>query len=605
MTKRSDRGDDTSRNMILAIVLAVIVIYGFDMIFPAPKPEYTSAPAPKAETAAPLSVGSDMAKPANQVKPSHQVKPAPDTLQTEPLSISDALAQDERITISTPSIKGSLRLKGARIDDIVLTKYRETLDPDSPNIVLFSPAGTLAPRYAEFGWLANKGGIELPSSSTPWKVVGKNKELTPSSPLTLSWTSPDGLKFTRTISVDDKYMFTVTEKVENASTSDLSLSGYGLVSKTGVPPDSGSFSYVSFEGPIAVMDSTLKETKYDALMEDKEEKLTTSDGGWIGITDKYWLSALVFDQKTKEVSGNFTYRNIGGKDLFQTDYVLSPLPLKAGSAVEVTNRLFVGAKEINTLDAYADEYGITKFDLAIDFGWYYFLTKPFLYILDFFDGILGNMGLAILLFAFLLRVAVFPIATKSYVSMHKMKLLQPKIKDLSEQYKNDKQKLSQEMMALYRREKVNPASGCLPALIQIPIFFSLYKVLYIAIELRQAPFYGWIHDLSMPDPTSVFTLFGLINWPVPDFLNIGVWPLIMGITMYVQFKLNPTPADKTQAAVFAWMPVIFTFMLAHFAAGLVIYWAWSNMLSIAQQRIIIHRMDKRIKAEHLKLKDIT
>jgi len=597
MTNRSDRGDNSSRNMILAIVLAVIVIYGFDMIFPAPKPELS--PKPKAETSAPLSVGSDIAKSA-EIKPA-----APDTLQAKPLSLSEALTQDERITISTPSIKGSLRLKGARIDDIVLTKYRETQDEDSPNIVLFAPAGTLSPRYAEFGWLANKKGIELPTSSTLWTVVSKEKELTPSSPLTLSWTSPSGLKFTRTISVDDKYMFTVTEKIENASTSNLSLSGYGLISKTGVPPDNSSFSYVSFEGPIAVMDDTLKETKYDALIEDKEEKFTTPSGGWIGITDKYWLSALVFDQKAKEVNGNFTYRNISGKDVFQTDYVLSPVLIEAGQTQEITNRLFVGAKEINTLDAYADEYGITKFDLAIDFGWYYFLTKPFLYILDFFNSILGNMGLAILLFAFLLRVAVFPIATKSYVSMHKMKLLQPKIKDLSEQYKNDKQRLSQEMMALYRREKVNPASGCLPALIQIPIFFSLYKVLYIAIELRQAPFYGWIHDLSMPDPTSVLTLFGFINWPVPDFLNIGVWPLIMGITMYIQFKLNPTPADKTQAAIFAWMPIIFTFMLAHFAAGLVIYWAWSNMLSIAQQRIIIYRMDKRMKAEHLKLKDIT
>ena len=597
MTNRSDRGDNTSRNMILAIVLAVIVIYGFDMIFPAPKPEPSLNS--KAETSVPVPASSDIAKPAT-IKPA-----APDTLQAKPFSLSEALAQDERIIISTPAIKGSLRLKGARIDDIVLTKYRETQEEDSPNIILFAPAGTLSPRYAEFGWLANKNGIELPSSSTPWTVISKGKELTPSTPLTLSWTNNSGLKFTRTISVDDKYMFTVTEKIENTSASDISLSGYGLISKTGVPPDTGSFSYVSFEGPIAVMDDTLKETKYDDLIKDKEEKFTTPSGGWIGITDKYWLSALVFDQKAKDVRGNFTYRNIGDKDIFQTDYVLSPMLIEAGQTQEVTNLLFVGAKEINTLDAYADEYGITKFDLAIDFGWYYFLTKPFLYILDFFNNILGNMGLAILLFAFLLRVAVFPIATKSYVSMHKMKLLQPKIKDLSEQYKNDKQRLSQEMMALYRREKVNPASGCLPALIQIPIFFSLYKVLYIAIELRQAPFYGWIHDLSMPDPTSVLTLFGLIDWPVPDFLNIGVWPLIMGITMYIQFKLNPTPADKTQAAIFAWMPIIFTFMLAHFAAGLVIYWAWSNMLSIAQQRIIIHRMDKRIKAEHLKLKDIT
>ncbi len=575
-----------NKNLIVATVIAILAVFVFDYFFPTPEAQQTerAAEAKAKPTVAAVPVIDEAIVP--------EVKARPESEETSS-SREDKISQDTRIIIENAKIKGSLRLKGARFDDISLKLYRETLNPDSPNIVLFAPAGTDKPYFAEFGWVGSDSAISLPDRNTMWKT--SSKELTPEKPLVLTWNNGKGLKFTRTISVDNDYMFTVTDKVENTGAKTIDLNPYGLVSRTGTPPEESNLSYISFDGLIGVMQNTLEEVRYTDLMEEKQENFTTNDGGWVGITDKYWLSALIFDQKAKDVSTKFSYHNVNKKDVFQTDYLLPMLSLASGESMESTNRLFVGAKEINTLDAYAEEYNIPRFDLAIDFGWYYFLTKPFLYILDFLNAFLGNMGLAILVFAFLLRVLVFPIANKSYVSMHKMKLLQPKIKELSERYKDNKQKLSQEMMALYKKEKVNPASGCLPALIQIPIFFSLYKVLYIAIELRQAPFYGWIHDLSMPDPTSVFTLFGLIDWPIPGFLDIGVWPLIMGISMYIQFKLNPQPADKTQAMVFAWLPVIFTFMLAHFASGLVIYWAWSNILSIIQQRVIIFRMDRKLK----------
>ena len=570
-------------NLIVATVLAILAVFIFDYFFPT------------SESIGNKGVSSSISSSTKEVK-------VPSTVEVEEVSKEDkrkevsreeVVIQDNRIKISNDKLSGTLRLKGSRFDDISLKLYRETLNPDSPHIVLFSPSGTKNPYFAEFGWTSIDREILLPDHNTAWET--KTRELTPLEPIVLKWNNGKGLEFIRTISLDNDYMFTIKDKVINKGDKEVSLNSYGLISRTGVPAEDTNFSYISFDGLLGVMEDTLEEVRYKDLMEEKEESFTTNDGGWLGITDKYWLSALIFDQESKDVKTKFSYHNLNHKDIFQADYLLSTHIVSPGESIETTNHLFVGAKEINTLDAYSEEYNIPRFDLAIDFGWYYFLTKPFLYILDFLNTFLGNMGLAILVFAFLLRLVVFPIANKSYISMHKMKLLQPKIKELSERYKDNRQKLSQEMMELYKREKVNPASGCLPALIQIPIFFSLYKVLYIAIELRQAPFYGWIHDLSMPDPTSVFTLFGLIDWPIPGFLDIGVWPLIMGITMYIQFKLNPQPADKTQAMVFAWLPVIFTFMLAHFASGLVIYWAWSNILSIIQQRVIIFRMDRQLK----------
>lgn len=588
MSDNLKKEPNSNLNLIWATVLAIVAVFVFDFFFPAPESDL----APKVENAkiaVPATVPSSDKTLKSSLKDTGIPSPQP---EAKILSVAEALANDARIKIENDEIKGSIRLKGARFDEIVLKKYRETDAKDSPLVELFAPAGTKNPKYAEFGFVSSDE-VELPNSQTIWKANGNS--LSVENPLVLTWTNKSGLKFTRTISLDEKYMFTIKDKVENLGSKAVSLNSYGLVARTGMPPEEDSLSYISFNGPIGVMENTLEEVNYNDLVEDGNKSFTSSEGGWVGITDKYWLSALIFDQQQKDVKADFIYSDVNNKKVFQSDFLLKSENLLPNSSIEVTNRLFVGVKEINLLDNYAKQYDIPRFDLAIDFGWYYFLTKPFLYILIFFNTFLGNMGLAILVFAFLLRLAVFPIANKSYVSMQKMKILQPKVKDLTERYKDDRQRLSQEMMNLYRKEGVNPASGCLPALIQIPIFFSLYKVLYIAIELRQAPFYGWIHDLSLPDPTSVLTLCGLINWPVPEFLDIGVWPLIMGITMYIQFKLNPQPTDKTQAMVFAWMPIIFTFMLAHFAAGLVIYWAWSNILAIIQQRIIIRRMDKALK----------
>lgn len=581
------------RNLILAIVLAITAVFAIDWLFPNEDGDNKVGQVNYVAETAKIE--------EEELTSASLVDTASQALPEKELSIKEALAISDRVNIKNSFISGSIKLQGARIDDISLLKYRETLEPESPNIVLFAPTGTAKPKYAEFGWVSSDKNILLPDSHSVWQA--DKDTLSENEPVTLTWENGQGLKFIRTLSIDDKYMITVKEKVENTSGKTVTLNHYGAIRQIGGIPESGAVTYVSYAGPIAVMDNTLEDVGYEELIENGKETFTTSEGGWIGITEKYWLSALIFPQDARDVKGNFVHSKIKNNDIFQTDYMLVPVTIDDGKGAETVSHLFVGAKDINTLDDYAQEYNIAYLDKAIDFGWYYFLTKPFLYILNFLNSFLGNMGLAILLFAFLLRLLVFPIANKSYVSMQKMKLLQPKIKELNERYKNDRQRLSMEMMNLYKKEKVNPASGCLPALIQIPIFFSLYKVLYISIEMRQAPFYGWIHDLSAPDPTSVFTLCGLIDWPIPDFLNIGIWPVIMGITMFIQFKLNPAPADKMQVRVFMLMPVIFTFMLAHFASGLVIYWAWSNILAIIQQKTIIYGMDKKLKA-HTKLKDI-
>ena len=592
------------RSLVLAVVVAVLAVVAIDWFVPSERPEQVTTEQvlqseieriSDADLTSPDGTSSSSI-PAASVTPAATLATAPDKI----LSVAEALEEGDRVQIKNSYISGSLRLKGARIDNVSLLKYRETLNPDSPNIVLFAPAGTAHPRYAEFGWISSEK-VVLPDSSSVWKA-DKNT-LTEGSPLVLTWDNGQGLQFTRTIFLDNKYMFTISEKVKNTTENPVRLVPYGMIRQQGQRSEDERKSYVSYTGPIAVMDNTLRDIGYDDLMESGKENYTSSDGGWIGFTEKYWLSALIFNQYAKDVKGNFVYSNINDKEVFQTDFMLQPVTLAAGAETETISHLFVGAKDINTLDAYGEKYHISYFDKAIDFGWYYFLTKPFLYILNFLYSILGNMGLAILLFALLLRLLVFPIANKSYVSMQKMKVLQPKVKVLQERYKNDRQRLSMEMTALYKKEGVNPASGCLPAMIQIPIFFSLYKVLYISIEMRQAPFYGWIHDLSAPDPSSVFTLCGLIDWPIPQLLNIGIWPLIMGITMFIQFKMNPAPADKTQEHLFMFMPLVFTFMLAQFASGLVIYWAWSNILAIIQQRIIIHGVNKKLKA-HTKMKDI-
>ncbi len=403
--------------------------------------------------------------------------------------------------------------------------------------------------------------------------------------MTLSWDNGQGLKFFRTYSLDENFMFRITQRVQNRGSTAVTLFPYGLISRTGTPETLGF--YILHEGPIGVLQDQLVEVDYDDLQDAKVIK-DTSTGGWIGITDKYWLAALAPDPKEK-VTTRFVHSLAGKADKYQTDTLGVARNLAPGANITVESHLFAGAKEVKLLDSYSETLGIKRFDLAVDFGWFYFLTKPFFYALDFFNNHLGNFGLAILLFTVIIKIIFFPLANKSYRAMSAMKKLQPKMEKLRAQFKDDRAKLNQEMMLLYKREKVNPASGCLPIVIQIPVFFALYKVLYVSIEMRHTPFYGWIHDLSAPDPTSVFNLFGMIPFTPPDFLMIGAWPLIMGVSMFLQMKLNPAPADPIQAKIFMFMPIFFTILLAPFPAGLVIYWAWNNSLSIAQQWVIMRR----------------
>lgn len=487
------------------------------------------------------------------------------------LSPEEAVAANPSVRIQTPALTGSFRTRGFRIDNLWLEKYKQTLSPDSPDVELLMPAKTTNPYYAEFGWLASDNSVRLPGADTLWTVKGK--ELTEKTPIVLEWDNGQGLKFITKISLDENYLFTINQSVENNTDKNITLFPYGLIARA---PGAIGGRGVVHEGLIGVINSTLEEIKYDDLKDENKEFTTT--GGWMGFSDRYWFSAIVLnnDGESRVKFGKT------GENLYQTDFVGAPVTIAAGSVGSDQIMLYSGAKEIKLLDKYTSSHHIPKFDLAVDFGWYYFLTKPFFYILDFLYGIIGNMGWAILLFAALLRLFMFPIANKSYESMAKMKKIQPKLKELQEKY-DDKVKLQQETMELYRREKINPAAGCLPMLIQIPVFFSLYKVLNIAIEIRHAPFIGWIKDLSAPDP---LTLSVITHLPIPGFLDIGVWPIIMGLTMYVQQKLNPTPTNKDQARMFALLPLIFMFMMGHFASGLVIYWTLSNILSIIQQKAI-------------------
>ncbi len=569
------------RNLILAIVLSAAIVIAFQMLYtpelPRPTPsapqattaETTTAPgAPTAGTsAAPAPPGATQATPALVGKPRAAL-----------------LAAVPRVTIDSPRLRGSIALAGGRIDDLVLKDYRETTDPESPQITLLNPVGSQNAYYAEFGWVAADSSVKVPGPETVWSA--DRATLDAKTPVTLSWDNGEGLRFIRRIALDDNYMFTVTQRVENYGGKAVTLYPYGLINRTGTPKTLGY--YILHEGLLGVLGDSLIEVKYKDIKE-KKLKALESAGGWLGITDKYWLAALVPDQAAK-IKGRFVYTQRKAVDKYQVDYQRDAVVVQPGAGAEVTDRLFAGAKVVKLLDQYRDTLGVPLFDRAVDFGWFYFLTRPIFFLIDLFNHWLGNFGLAILLLTILIKALFFPLANKSYKAMSKMKRLQPKMTELRERYGDDKARLQKELMALYKTEKVNPMSGCLPILIQIPVFFSLYKVLFVTIEMRHAPFFGWIQDLSAPDPTSLFNLFGLLPFDPPSFLHIGAWPLAMGITMFLQQKLNPQPPDPTQAKIMMLLPVVFTFMFARFPAGLVIYWTWNNILSITQQWIIMRRM---------------
>jgi YidC/Oxa1 family membrane protein insertase len=512
-------------------------------------------------------------------------------------SRESAIAASPRVKIETPNVSGSISLTGARIDDVALVKYRETVDPKSPAIVLFSPSGTKEPFYAEFGFVPAAGStIRMPDRDTVWKQDGANA-LTPSTPVTLSWNNGQGLTFKRTISIDDKYLFTIKDEVSNVGDSPVTLYPFGLISRHGTPPVSGY--YILHEGLIGVLgEQGLQEYGYKKMDDAKvvEFKVTNA---WMGITDKYWAATLL-PSPTASLQARYSSNLVGSLRTYQTDYLLDPMTVAIGGTASTTTSLFAGAKESATVDAYDKQLQLNKFDRLIDWGWFYFITKPMFWLIDWFFHIVGNFGVAILLVTVLVKAVFFPLANKSYASMAKMKAVQPQLAALKEKYPDDKMKQQQEMMEIYKKEKINPVAGCLPILIQIPVFFSLYKVLFVTIEMRHAPFFGWIKDLSAADPTNLFNLFGLLPFdpthvPVLGYyLVLGAWPIIMGVTMWFQMKLNPTPPDPTQKMIFDWMPLIFTFMLASFPAGLVIYWAWNNLLSVLQQSYIMQKNGAKI-----------
>jgi len=573
------------RNLILAIVLSVAVLVGFQYFYEKPRADKMRAES-AAQTEIQVAAPNPATKGAVPEVPGAAPAAARDMMRDRAELVAEQTAAGGRVKIDTPALHGSINLKGARLDDLTLVEYRETVDPNSPEIVLLSPAGADGAYYAEGGWLSRDASVKVPGADTVW-TAPKGAVLKPGSPVTLTWSNGAGLVFERIYAVDERFMFTVTQRVRNEGGAAVSLSPYSLASRTGTPHTLGY--YILHEGPLGVFNGRLSEHKYDDLKGGVDPVVEKTTGGWIGITDKYWLVSVIPDQ-AEPVTARFVGSERAGVPRYQVDFAGDFREVAPGASVDSVSRVFAGAKLVKLFDAYAEKLGIQKFDLAIDFGWFYFLTKPFFYAIDWLAGVIGNFGIAILCFTVIVKAVFFPLANKSYRSMSKMKALQPQMQELRERCGDDKAKLNQEMMALYKKEKVSPVSGCLPMLIQIPVFFALYKVLFVTIEMRHAPFYGWIHDLSAVDPTTVFNLFGLIPWePFAWIPHIGVWPLIMGVTMWAQQKLNPAPADPTQAKMFMILPFVFTFMLANFPAGLVIYWAWNNSLSIAQQWVIMRR----------------
>ena len=575
---------DNQRNLFLAIAVSVAIMFGFQYFFSKPPVPRPGLDATTQDTVRPRT--DSLAAPVDGVQ---AVPRSP--VGSAPVMAPEAHVADTgpRITVTTPRLTGSIAVRGARFDQLSLADYHETTEPDSATIALLEPASSGHPYFAEYGWLAQDADVPVPTADTVWHT--DSQTLTPSQPVHLTWDNGRGLLFTRTITVDENFVFAIADKVENHSGKSVTLFPYGLISRTATPQTAGL--YILHEGMVGVLGGSLKEVTYKDAQKEEKPVTYTSTGGWIGITDKYWLSALIWDQK-QDVKANVSHSKVGDVDKYQTDYLGPAIVVPANGSTENTAHLFAGAKEVRLIDAYADKLGITHFDLAIDFGWFYFITKPFFYALDTLSHWIGNFGLAILALTVCVKLVFFPLANKSYRSMSALRKLQPQMAALRERYKDDRARMNQAVMELYRKEKVNPAAGCLPIVIQIPVFFSLYKVLYVTIEMRHAPFFGWIRDLSAPDPTTMFNLFGLIPWTPPEFFpHLGAWALIMGFTMFLQMKLNPQPADPIQAKIFMFMPLIFTFILAPFPAGLVIYWAWNNTLSITQQWIIMRRSEQK------------
>ncbi|MGE0565294.1 MAG: membrane protein insertase YidC [Pseudolabrys sp.] len=593
-------------NTIIAIVLSAVVLIAWQFFVGLPqmekqKQQQLQQQQQQTQQQAPAQPGQAGA-PAPTATPTPGSAPTPPGTAPAPASPAAtraaAIAASPRVKIETPSVTGSIALKGGRIDDLALTKYRETVDPKSPAIRLLSPSGSADPFYAEFGWVADANTkAKLPDINTLWTQQGANA-LTPAQPVVLTWSNGEGLEFKRTIAIDANYLFTIKDEVANTGAGPVTLYPYALISRHGTPTTLGY--YILHEGLIGVMgDKGLQELSYSNVEEKKVIPFDVTNA-WLGITDKYWAATLLPDPD-KHLKARFSFGMLGKTKTYQSDYLLDAQTIAPGATGSANARLFAGAKEVAVVNGYDERLKLNRFELLIDWGWFYFITKPLFLLMDYIFRLVGNFGVAILLVTVLIKLAFFPLANKSYASMAKMKAVQPEMVAIRDRYASDKQRQQQELMELYKREKINPLAGCLPILVQIPVFFALYKVLFVTIEMRHAPFFGWIHDLAAQDPTNLFSLFGLLPEPtaylgagIGAFFHLGIWPLIMGITMWFQMKLNPSPPDPTQKMIFDWMPLIFTFMLASFPAGLVIYWAWNNTLSVLQQSFIMRKHGAKI-----------
>ncbi len=569
------------KRLFAAIAISIGILLAFDLW----KRETTPPADPS-----PAAVTRQAPTPASPLSPT-----APATADSAAAAAANR-PPPERLRIDSPRLAGSLLLRGARLDDLILKDYRETTAPGSAQVRMFAPREEAQPYFAQWGWSAADGRTRVPDSETDWTASGG--PLAPDQPVTLSWDNGQGQTFQIVLTLDRNFMFQAEQRVINNGSEPVQLLPWTRIRRERTPQVEGY--YILHEGFVGVLNGRLNEQTYKTAKSDGEARGGLSleqetRGGWAGFTDKYWLAAIAPVDAAQPLKSSWRHTTENGEDRWQVDFATpAPMAVAAGETSSLATRLFAGAKEVHLLDAYQSNLGITDFDKAIDFGWFYFLTKPFFYALDFLFKLFGNFGVAILLFTVVLKALFFPLANKAYKSMARMKSMAPKMQEVRERYKDDPAKAQSEMMALYRTEKINPASGCLPILIQIPVFFALYKVLFVTIEMRHAPFFGWIRDLSAPDPTNLFTLFGLIPWDPPQMLHMPVWAIIMGVTMFLQQKLNPAPPDPVQAKIFQFMPLIFTFMLASFPAGLVIYWSWNNLLSILQQWYIMrHEREAR------------
>ena len=591
---------EDNRNLLLAITLSVVILLGWQYFYAQPQMEKQQQIAQQNRQAQGQPAPGTGIAPAPSTVPGQAATTIPGAVPASPVAATrdQALALSPRVRIDTPKVTGSIALTGARIDDISLKAFRETVDPNSPIIVLLSPLGSPNGYYSDFGWVAAPGtAVPLPNAATVWTPDAQ--VLTPARPLTLTWDNGQGLLFRRIVTIDDNAMFSVKDEVENKGGAAVTLFPYAQVVRHGRPPTLGY--YVLHEGLIGVLgEQGLQEFTYDHV--DKEPLLAPGTngrvwkdvtGGFIGITDKYWAATVVPDQSRK-YEGRFSSVQTGAQRTYQADFLAEAVTVAPGANAASTARLFAGAKEVAAINGYEQNLGIKRFDLLIDWGWFYFITKPMFFLLDWIFKHVGNFGVAILIVTLLLKGVFFPLASKSYASMAKMKAVQPEMMALRERYADDKMKQQQALMELYKTQKINPLAGCWPVLVQIPVFFALYKILFITIEMRHAPFFGWIRDLAAPDPTNLFNLFGVLPFTPPSMLHLGLWPIIMGITMFVQMKMNPEPPDPVQKMMFTWMPVFFTFLLGSFPAGLVIYWSWNNLLSVMQQGYIMRKFGVKI-----------